>query len=632
MKVRAEVDGRRRTLTVAVPLALVALLVLRVDRSLGITAFAIAGEARLGAVLARSTVPSLLADALTVLLIVVVLLVTRAVGRPRSRGALFAVLLLTSVAALQIGVGVVEAATGVVLDTDLQLARASLLTGTTLAALIVLESLAEHRATTGALLQATARAESLAASGRAMLELLRDEVSGQVREVLRDALGTLGATSGATTAGQASGEGSGARLRALVDDVLRPLSHRLASAPVAGAELPPPVERPRWRDTFAAVGTTPVIAPRILAVLATGLAFLRTLVTDQGAVRELVPGLGSTARQESVPDGVRLTLTVDWVSLLTSVAELGLILVLAWWGGARFAEIIDRDRDVLSSTVAWAATVLGLAGIATLTLAGPALFAAIRGPATDEPGILTFLASFIPLLLVTLGVSLVAAVDRERAQLQHELAWRSAAATRAAARMQAVVGHEQQRLARALHADVQAAVNAASLVLDRADREGAVTPELVDDVAARIAVSVERFLRGSASRRPLADRLDEVRALWSGVCRMRTDVAGDAEARIDADTVARELIVDLVSEACANAVVHGAAREVRVTVALGPDDEVELRVEDDGERHDDGGRDAATQAAPSGGLGSAVLRSSCTRFSLDRSPQGATLTASVPLG
>jgi hypothetical protein len=557
--VSAEVDARRRTLTVAAPLALVALLVLRVDRSLGITAFAVAGEARLGAVLARPTVPSLLADALAVLLVVVVLLVARTVGRPRSRGGLSIVLLLGSVVALQVGAALIQAATDVVLDTDLQLARASLLAGSTLAALVVLESLAEHRATTASLLQATARAESLAGSGRAALERLRDEVSRQVREVLRDALGTLGATSGATTIERAPGEGSGARLRSLADEVLRPLSHRLASAPVSGAELPPPVERLRWRDTFTSVGTNPVIAPRMLAVLATGLAFFRTLVTDQGAVRELAPSIAAVTPPEAAREGIGLTLRVDWVSLLASLGELGLILVLAWWGGARFAEILDRDRDVLSPAVAWTATVLGLAGIATLTLAGPALFGLVGGTATDELGIVPFLASFVPLVALTLGVSLVAVVERERAQLQHELAWHSAAATRAAARMQAVVGHEQQRLARALHADVQAAVNAASLMLDHADRDGAVTPELVDDVAARIAVSVERFLGGSASRQPLIDRLDEVRALWSGVCRVRTDLAGDAESRIDADIVARELIVDLVAEACANAVVHGGA-------------------------------------------------------------------------
>ena len=625
---RAEADGGRRILTVAAPLALVAFLALRVDRTLGVTAFAVAGEARLGAVLARQTVPSLLADMSAVLSVVAVLLVARAVGRPRSRGALFTVLALVSVAALQVGATVMRSATGAALETDLQLARAFLLAGTVLAALFVLESLAEHRVRTGSLLQATARAESLAESGRAALEHLRDEVAAQVRELLRDALGTLGATSDATTTERAAGVGSAMHLRALADEVLRPLSHRLATAPVAGSVLPPPVERPGWRRTLLSVGTTPVIPPRMLAVIAAGLAFLRTLVTDQGAVREFAPALGP----DRVQDGVGLTLTVDWASLLTALGELGLILVLAWWGGARFAEILDRDRDALSPAVAWTATMLGLAGIATLTLAGPTLFAAIRGTAAEELGIVPFLASFVPLATVTVGVSLVAAVERDRTQLQHALQWQSAAATRAAARMQAVVGHEQQRLARALHADVQAAVNAASLVLDHADRDGAVTPELVDDVAARIAVSVERFLGGSASRQPLVERLDEVRALWSGVCRVRTAVAGDAAARIDADSVARELIVDLVAEACANAVVHGAAQEVRIAVTLGPDDEVQLRVEDDGVGHGGAAQDGAAPATSSGGLGSAVLRASCTRFALERSSQGATLTASVPLG
>jgi hypothetical protein len=40
---------------------------------------------------------------------------------------------------------------------------------------------------------------------------------------------------------------------------------------------------------------------------------------------------------------------------------------------------------------------------------------------------------------------------------------------------------------------------------------------------------------------------------------------------------------------------------------------------------------APTDLSLAGGLGSEVLRSSCTRFDLDVTPTGATLTASVPL-
>jgi hypothetical protein len=618
--VRTDVTARPRQIAVLVPLlavAAVALLTLQADRLLGLASFAVIGDPRLPWSSPWVEVPSLLSDVATASVLVVVVLLVRVLGRPASRGARFAVLTVGSAVALQVGAAVARTVTGVTVATDLYVARTILLAGTSHALLVVLDSLLEHRTITGSLTEATARAESLAGSSRAALERLRDDVSQQVREVLRDALGTLSAT---------SGSGSGARLRGLADQVLRPLSHRLASAPVAGGVLPGAVARPGWRDTIASVGTTPVIASRSLALLATTLAFLRTLVTDQEVVRDLVPDIAPGARPDIGGEGLGFGVTVDGVELLTSVAELGLILVLTWWGGARFAELLERDRHLISPAVAWLASIIGLAGVATLTLAGPALFATIRGTTADDIGLVTFLASFVPLLVVTLGVSLVGAVERDRMELQHALAWQSAAATRAAARLQAVVGHEQQRLARALHADVQAAVNAGSLMLDRADRDGTVGPELIDDVAARIAVAVERFLGGSASQQPFVERLAGMRTLWDGVCRIRTDVADDVRSRLDADVVARELVVDLVAEACANAVVHGGAQEIGVTVALVPDDEVELRVEDDGSG-------VAPGAVPSStGLGSAVLRSSCTRFALERTPQGSALTASVPLG
>jgi signal transduction histidine kinase len=257
-------------------------------------------------------------------------------------------------------------------------------------------------------------------------------------------------------------------------------------------------------------------------------------------------------------------------------------------------------------------------------------------------------ASFVPLFVVTVGASLAAATAADRVALETDLAKQRAQMTRTAARVQAVLGHEQRRMARSLHADVQSAVNAAGLMLDRSYRQGAVTSELVDDVVTRIATSVERFLAGGASDLPLTARLSEVRALWAGVCTVLLAVDEAAGERIDADAVTRELVVDLVTEACANAVVHGDAREVRVRLAL-VGEEVELEVSDDGTR---GWADSAAEGGPPGGVGGAtpratpratsgaahgglgtqVLRASCTSFSLVVGERGSRLHALLPLG
>jgi signal transduction histidine kinase len=329
-----------------------------------------------------------------------------------------------------------------------------------------------------------------------------------------------------------------------------------------------------------------------------------------------------------------------------------LLVVITRWGAGRLAAYVARMRDGARPLRSWASASSGMVGIAGLTVAVPVVVGWIAGLGTPF-GVRTLLlalaGSLVPLLAVTLGASLFAAVESERAQLQADLADRREETARTAARVQAVLGHEQRRLARSMHADVKAAVNAAGLMLERADHDGGVTSEVIEDAATRIATAVDRFLGGSPSALPLSDRLSEVRDLWEGVCAVTLDISPIASARLDADPVARDLIVDLVTEACANAVVHGGAGSVRVHVDMadveggvvgGADvgggevggGEVIVDITDDGTQRDGpdvlGGR-SPEQAA---GMGTEVLRASCTSFSLDVAERGARLVAVVPLG
>ena len=595
-----------------------------VDRSLGLTAVALGPAMASPPIIAPTTLASVLADLVPALALALVATLTSVLGRPRRRGAAFLVLLLVSLIGLQAGAGIADAVTGSALGVDLYLARALLATGMTMAAVTTLASLAQHRRTTRALTEATARAESLADAGRTALTQLREDVAAEVRAVLDDALEVL-----------AGGDpNTGGQLRSLADDVLRPLSHRLARTPAPEVGVPVPVVRTGWRETLASVAREPVIPARALAIIAAGLASLRTLVTDQEVVRELAdlqPLRENTATNTVV-------VTVDGLAVAQVAGELLLVLLLTWWGAARFGELIAGDRNLVSTRVAWVATLVALMGVAVLTLVGPLLFALLRGDPIAAIGPVMFLASLLPLVVVTAGTSLMRVIERERAVLEKELAVQGASATRAAARLQAVVAHEQHRLARTLHADVQAAVNAAGLMLQRAARSGSVPPALIEGIAARVAASVERFLRGGASSRPFVERIDEVRALWSGVCDVRMVVSQDVASMIDADAVTRDLIVDLIAEACANAVVHGGARKVQVALLHEQDGEVGLRVADDGAVRSaapDSGiavRDEPSGGAPQRGLGSDVLRASCTRFALVPGATGTTLTASIPLG
>lgn len=596
----------------APPLLIGVTLVLAVDRLLGLTALAVAPEAPV----VGDRASGFLADLVAATLVVVVLLVLGAAGRPRGRRGLIAVVLVTGTVGLQVGVQVVAAVTGGEVATDAYLARALLLTGATVATSLILSSLAEHRATVQARSAARAHSEELTRAGQATLAGLREDVARQVRDVLREALEVLSAD---------GSRGSGERLRALVDDVLRPLSRRLAAAPRALPAVGPQIAPARWTDLVGPLIRTPAVPARILAVTSTTLVLLRGLVSDQDAVRALAP----SATDGPGGAGVGLGVSVDVVGLVASLAELVLVLGVTWWAAGRFARLLEGRWGRRSALAAWTVTVLGLVGVAALSLVGPAFVGWVVGVGIVIPGPVALLAAFVPLLVVTLGATVVRAVEQGREVLAADLVRQSARAAWTAARTQAVVAHEQHRLARTLHADVQAAVNAAGLMLDRADREGAVMPELVDDVAGRIAASVERVAAGDAPERSLTDGLDEIRGLWAGVCDVHADVAPEVVGRVDADAVTRELLVDLVGEACANAAVHGGASRVTVRLDLTSDGEVALVVEDDGTR---GSGNGAPRASSRGGLGSEVLRASCTSFRITPGPAGTTLTASIPVG
>ena len=615
---RAEREGVPRPLPLGLPLLAVMLLVLLGDRAFGLVSLTVFPGAGFVGGLPPSGAAALLADVVAAGTIIAVLAGVELSGRPRTRGATLTLLIVAALIGLQLGALAAEAATGVPLTSDVYLARALLLAGTTMAAVLVLAALAEHRAAVGALRSATAAAESLAESGRVALRDLREDVAVRVREILRDALTAL-------EAGASSG--SGARLRSLADEVLRPLSHRLAAMPQPSTPVTRVIVTPRWRDTLMTLMRTPIVPPRTLALLAAGLAFLRTLVTDQDAVRGLAPAIPADT------EGVGIALSVEVGPVLIVIGELVMILVVAWWGASRLASRLQPQRGALRPALAWMLASLGLGGIASLTVIGPFLVDRAAGVGTSTfTGPVAFVASLVPLLAVTLGTSLVSAVGEGRAGLEVALAREQAEAARAAARVQAVLGHERRRLAQSLHADVQATVNAAGLLLDRAAREGVATQEFVGEVAERIALSVERFLVESSAAHSITERLKEVRDLWMGVCTVSLHLSDAAVDRSDADTVTRGLIVDLVTEACANAVVHGGAGDIRISVIL-DGGEIVLEVVDDGtQRREQGGGYDGVVAGATAGLGTQILRASCTSFTLELEDHGGRLHARIPLG
>jgi signal transduction histidine kinase len=508
------------------------------------------------------------------------------------------------------------------------------LLGATLVVLLLLSALHRHRARTDELEATAARLRAALVVSTTGLVEERRRLATHVRELLEERLGPTSIRPALFTP---------ERLRAIADDVLRPLSHQLA----AGAELPgtrtgSAMRRARVAEVLRSLDAGPVLRPRLLAAT-------MLLLTFRFSITPVPSGPDVRPPDVSAAIGDTGVITVDWTSLIESLglhAATFLIVLI----GARIVARGLAAREVRSRRSGpavphasrlsrdWALTA------ATLVVLGLASLALLRGvftvtavgtlPPLTAGSLVGFTA---PLLLNTVVTSLLPATDRALGATRERLAELNTDLAAASARANALLEHERRLFARQLHASVQPAVNAASLMIERATRDGRVDPAVLADAADMIEASVERLLDaedgrtsgGAGGEADLDARLAAIAATWEGLVDVHVDLDVSVRAHLSGDPVARATLCDVIAEACANAVIHGSAGRIDVTVR--PDGEgradgaltaVELRVADDGR---------APAARQGQGLGSRILTASSTHWTLEHRDDGTTLAAVLPV-
>jgi len=522
------------------------------------------------------------------------------------------------------------------------------LLGVTLVALLTLSALHRHRVRKDELEATAARLQAALFASTVGLAAERDRLAAHVRLLLEERLGPTSLRPALFTP---------ARLRAITDDVLRPLSHQLSTgAQLPGARLERSAPRARLADVLRSLKATPVVRPRLLAATMVLLTF-RFSITP--VPERLDPGTEDSG--VIIGDAV---LTVDWASLIESFALHAATFLIVFVGARMLAGWLERldARHALAAVDhsrptrlgrEWSLTIATLVVLGLTSLGLVRSVFAITGVGTLPPLAAESLAGFTaPLLLVTLVTSLLPATERALDATREQLAELNADLAAATARANALLEHERRLFARHLHASVQPAVNAASLMIERASWDGRIDPVVVADAAALIESSVEGLLDVGGSdasdttggAADLDARLAAILATWEGLAEVTIDLDGSVRVHLADDPVARATVCDVIAEACANAVIHGRAGRIDVTVrpegdgridepgdestartTLGGLTSLELRVADDGQA-------PATREGHRGpGLGSRILTSSCTRWELDHRDDGTVLTAVLPV-
>lgn len=188
-------------------------------------------------------------------------------------------------------------------------------------------------------------------------------------------------------------------------------------------------------------------------------------------------------------------------------------------------------------------------------------------------------------------------------------------------RLNARLRAEMRALSRILHGPVQDALSAAAFRIRAALENGQPSSALLAEVQASIRAELERMPTAEREAAGAVEVLSQLAELWEGVATVDWNLSDEAEAALARYTVTRSSFNELARETCSNAIRHGEAHRVTITAEL-HDDELELRVHNLG---------APIDAKATPGLGTELLNELALSWRRRPTSDGTALSARLPL-
>ena len=444
-------------------------------------------------------------------------------------------------------------------------ASTSLVVWFSLATLIV-DGWWRHRATMAWLRLEVAREQVLADGAASVIREFRAGIIEHMQRVVTEQLTKAVGLS-------ASAPKASVELQQIADDVIRPLGHELQHRSVDEARLLRGIDaamtgsRMPLRAYVAGVFTERPIAPGLVA-----------------AIMLLAPS----------------ALVIGWFGPLLGVAIVA-VAAGAVALGLHVLEVVLGPRlsglPLPVRTCAVVAGWLAASGIAGLVVNHvPGAREAM--PAGETEFSLGMIMAAL-MMAVIIGVAMEGSVAGLRGRSETLLAEAARAAEWASARLRERAWSEQRQLGRLLHGEVQARIVSLALQLQ-------LNPP--DDVAGAIA-ALEADLRITLTRQeavPWRRRLERLRAVWEDSIGLEVIIDARAEAMLAHDAVAAFATAEVIGEGITNAVRHGGADHVRITVTGSPS-VLALEVVDDGRQDMERGH---------AGMGGRMLDQACIDWTL----------------
>lgn len=199
----------------------------------------------------------------------------------------------------------------------------------------------------------------------------------------------------------------------------------------------------------------------------------------------------------------------------------------------------------------------------------------------DSPyGLLILSTTFYPfassiISFLTNADEQVRNASKELEKTTQELEWN-------VARIRESQHRSQRELARSLHGTVQAKISSSYIELENLKRAGQLTEQKLSEVLKEIETAISSIGANPGSVEDLISVLEKVKENWAAVAEIAISIDSDDVSTIDQDPLSKIALFDVVPELVFNAVKHGQATHIKVSIYFIDDRTIRLDVLDNG--------------------------------------------------
>jgi len=457
----------------------------------------------------------------------------------------------------------------------------------------------DHREAVATLQQTQASLRASIDHGEQVLTAEREQVQRTTQDVINEAMQALDMPSKETVA----------VLNAASADILRPLSHELAYSTDQIEAINPTTPGPRWREVLTQVTTTPLIAPRLTALVMLVLAWRLTITASTDQPSQVETNIGESTIGVSIDLGL-------FGQALLGMAAVFIGTWLAAWFIAKVSAPLLRRFGPATRWVITAVSVLAVAASSQgITLA---LLTALALETNINYSITTWLALIVPIAAIAALVGLLRAVSIAQTTVREDLDRTNQELEWELARMNQRIWDQRRTLAHTVHGPIRAALISSAMELARS--ESAEDSRTTERLQERLSRSLAEVFDPPQFDDPLAPLVQLVE-LWRGTCAISIHCDEKTKLSLTNDPIAAETARKIAEEACTNAIMHGKATSIQVHLQA-ETSTLELSVANDG---------TAPIPRSTDGLGTTFIDEVSLRWQLRTSDSGVELTATLPL-